>query len=192
MSGLQKIVVLCVFILAIAGAYWVGSDQQAVQKVTESEQAETQIDSPSLQLETGPEDTALVEVEAEPNIATVPMIPSREQVTIYDGVSVSKNSTEVDLSGRNLYGSLKAEVRNLSDLQVLNLSDNNFTGLPAEVGQLTKLEVLDLSNNPFTGLPHELGNLKNLKVLDLRGTQAADFDVEKIKESLPRSVEILR
>ncbi len=112
-------------------------------------------------------------------------------VVIYDGISVSANSVSVDVSGRGLTGSLKAEVRQLSNLKELNLSDNNFTGLPAEVGQLSKLEVLNLSNNPFTGLPYELGNLKNLKVLDLRGTNYAKQDLEMIKKELPTTVQIL-
>ena len=88
---------------------------------------------------------------------------SVRQVTIYDGISVPADSTLVDLSGRGLSGSLKAEVRLLSNLKTLDLSNNNFTGLPAEVGQLSKLENLNLSNNPLTGLPNELANLKNLK-----------------------------
>ena len=113
------------------------------------------------------------------------------QVEIYNGISFPKNTDAVDLSGRGLSGSLKAEVRHLSNLRELDLSDNDFTGLPAEVGQLSKLEVLNLSNNPFTGLPYELGNLSNLKVLDLRDTNYAVQDLEIIKQSLPASAEVL-
>lgn len=112
-------------------------------------------------------------------------------VEVYAGISVPENSTNVDLSGRALSGSLKAEVRHLEDLTVLNLSVNNFTGLPAEVGQLSNLKVLNLANNPFTGLPHELANLKNLKVLDLRGTEYAAADLVVIKQGLPGTVQIL-
>jgi Leucine-rich repeat (LRR) protein len=114
-----------------------------------------------------------------------------KSVTVYDGISVSEGTTVLNLSGRGLSGSLKAEVRFLSNLKELNLSGNNFTGLPAEVGQLSKLEVLNLSNNPFTGLPYEIGNLKNLKTLDLRGTQYAKQDLEVIKKSLPATTQIL-
>lgn len=116
---------------------------------------------------------------------------SGKSITIYDGVSVPENTTVLNLSGRGLSGSLKAEVRFLSNLKELNLSNNNFTGLPAEVGRLSKLEVLNLSNNPFTGLPSELGNLKGLKLLDLRGTQYAKQDLDVIKLRLPSSVQIL-
>ena len=112
-------------------------------------------------------------------------------VEIYDGISVSAASREVDLSGRSLNGSLKAEVRQLGQLEVLDVSDNNFTGLPAEVGQLSQLRVLNLVNNPLTGLPYELGNLQNLETLDLRGTNYAAADLEIIKRGLSGDVEVL-
>ena len=112
-------------------------------------------------------------------------------VAVYDGISVSENITVLNLSGRGLSGSLKTEVRMLTKLRELDLSNNNFTGLPAEIGQLSKLEVLNLSNNPFTGLPNELGNLKNLKVLDLRGTNYAEQDLAMIRQSLPTTTQIL-
>ena len=109
---------------------------------------------------------------------------SDAKVFVYDGVEVSKSAKSLNLSGKNLTGSLKAEVRQLSDLEQLDLSDNNFTGLPAEIGQLEKLEILILKNNNFTGLPHELGNLKKLELLDLSGNNISEFDLEIIRERL--------
>ncbi len=117
---------------------------------------------------------------------------SGRQVTIYDGISVPVNSTLVDLSGRGLSGSLKAEIRLLSNLRTLDLSNNNFTGLPAEVGQLTSLENINLSNNPLTGLPNELANLTNLKTLDLLGTQYSEQDLAIIEAGLPATTVILK
>ena len=84
-------------------------------------------------------------------------------------------------------------MRNLRNLQVLDLSDNDFAGVPAEVGQLSELRVLDLSNNPITGLPHEISNLKNLEVLDLRGTDYSEQDLQTIiAGGLSSDVEIRR
>lgn len=116
---------------------------------------------------------------------------SDKKVFVYEGISVPTNIKTLDLSNKNLKGSLKAEVRHLTSVTELNISNNNFTGLPAEVGQLSELKVLNLSNNPLTGLPHELGNLKNLKTLDLRGTQYSEFDLEIIKTSLSPKTTIL-
>lgn len=102
------------------------------------------------------------------------------------------NSIEIlDLSHNALTGALQAEVRHLTKLRMLDLSDNNFTGVPAEVGQLSKLEVLDLSNNQLTGLPYELGNLSNLKTLDLSGNQYAEADLEVIKGGLSSDTNII-
>ena len=112
-------------------------------------------------------------------------------VNIHDGVSVSPDMQVINLSNRSFSGSLKAEIRHVSSLRELDISNNQFTGVPAEVGQLSNLEVLDLSYNPITGLPHEIGNLKNLLKLDLRGTQYSKQDLEVIKKSLPAATIIL-
>lgn len=113
------------------------------------------------------------------------------QIEIYDGIQAGTGDRVLDLSSRGLSGSLKAEVRQLSALEVLDISDNDFTGLPAEVGQLSNLRVLNLADNPLTGLPHELGNLQNLETFDLRGTDYAAQDLDVIKNTLPASTEIL-
>lgn len=97
---------------------------------------------------------------------------------------------ELNVSNNSLDGSLQAEVRNLQNLKVLNLSNNNFTGVPAEIGQLKNLEVLNLSNNNLTGLPNELGNLSNLKVLNLKGNNYSTNDLNIIKQKLPSTVVI--
>lgn len=114
-----------------------------------------------------------------------------QPVTVYGDISVPSHARELNLSNRALEGSLKAEIRLLSELRVLDISGNNFTGLPAEIGQLTKLETLNLAHNPLTGLPHELANLQNLQTLDLRGTNYAEVDLNIIKQGLPPSTQIL-
>ncbi len=97
---------------------------------------------------------------------------------------------ELNLSNNSLDGALQADVRQLQNLKVLNLSNNKFTGVPAEIGQLKNLEVLDLSNNQLTGLPYELGNLSKLKLLDVSGNAYSEADLSKIRGSLPSSTVI--
>ncbi|OGG59136.1 hypothetical protein A3C89_01880 [Candidatus Kaiserbacteria bacterium RIFCSPHIGHO2_02_FULL_50_50] len=124
-------------------------------------------------------------------IKTYTSAQSTEQVEVYAGISVPVTATKLDISNRQLTGSLKAEVRQLTALTELILSNNEFTGLPAEIGQLTELRILNLSNNPITGLPHELGNLQKLTLLDLRNTQYSKADLAIIAAQLPAATHIL-
>jgi Leucine-rich repeat (LRR) protein len=112
-------------------------------------------------------------------------------VNIPSSVFNQTSLEELDISHNLLTGAIPAEIRHLSNLRVLNASDNLMTGVPAEIGQLQKLETLDLSNNQLTGLPNELGNLKNLKILNLSGNQYSQQDLESIRSSLPSAVNII-
>ncbi len=118
-------------------------------------------------------------------------LSGQELKRIPDYVFDKTDIQRLDLSNNNLGGSLQAEVRQLQNLKVLNLSDNHFAGVPAEIGQLKNLEELNLSNNQITGLPYELGNLSNLKVLNLRGNKYSQADLEIIKKTLPATTEVL-
>lgn len=118
-------------------------------------------------------------------------LSGQELKKIPDYVFNKTDIQKLDVSNNNLGGSLQAEVRQLQDLKVLNLSNNHFAGVPAEIGQLKNLEELNLSNNQITGLPYELGNLSNLKVLDLRGNDYSKADLEIIKKTLPATTEVL-
>lgn len=102
-------------------------------------------------------------------------------IAVYDGITFPPDTTVVDLSGKNLSGFLRAEIRKLSDLEVLDISRNDFTGLPAEIGQLSKLKILNISHNPLTGLPREIGQLQNLEVLDVTGVQYSAEDMDAIR-----------
>jgi Leucine-rich repeat (LRR) protein len=113
----------------------------------------------------------------------------------------AKHVSSLSLSGNDISGQLPVEIGNLSELKVLNLSENfNITGpipasmgnlsqlreldlfknklngsIPGELGKLTNLTHLYLSTNRLTGpIPVELGSLSNLTVLDLSGNQLYD------------------
>ena len=101
------------------------------------------------------------------------------------------NLEELNISNNNITGALPSQMQNLRKLRVLNASNNLMTGVPAEIGQLQNLEVLDLSNNQLTGLPNELANLKNLKTLNLSGNNYSTMDLEVIKKGLSSGVNII-
>jgi len=119
------------------------------------------------------------------NQATVLDLSNRGLEKIPAYVFNQTNLEELNVSNNNLTGAIQAEIRNLKNLRILKASNNQMTGIPAEIGQLEKLQVLDLSNNKLTGLPQELGNLKNLKVLNLSGNQYSQQDFDYIKSRLP-------
>jgi Leucine-rich repeat (LRR) protein len=137
-------------------------------------------------------DTATGKVPAAPKIeGTVVNLRGQSLTSVSQDIFAIQGVTTLDLSQNALTGSLPAEIRLLSNLRILNLSQNQFTGVPAEIGQLAELRVLDLSNNPISGLPLELGNLSKLEKLDLSGTSYSRQDLTTIKENLPPNVVIV-
>ena len=68
-----------------------------------------------------------------------------------------------------MWGYLSAELGNLSNLQILNLSGNRLMGkIPVELEGLTNLHTRDLQGNQLTGgIPSRLSRLANLQTLDL-------------------------
>ncbi|XP_066330070.1 MDIS1-interacting receptor like kinase 2-like isoform X2 [Miscanthus floridulus] len=78
--------------------------------------------------------------------------------------------TNISLPGCNLEGTLdELHFADLSELSVLDLSNNFLSGFPASIGNLTKLTSLNLSYGEWNGsIPATLGMLVNLRKLDLR------------------------
>lgn len=72
--------------------------------------------------------------------------------------------------GNKLGGNISGLNLNLSQIRVLNLSNNEFTGdFPAFVSKLTNLEQLFVYGCLFTGsLPTDIGSLSKLKDLNIR------------------------
>lgn len=102
-----------------------------------------------------------------------------------------KSATELNLSYNNLTGSLPSEIKELKNLEILDVSKNNMTGIPAEIGQMTNLRIINYADNDITGLPNELGNLKNLEILNLSGNNPSEQDLSGIRAKLPTNVRII-
>ena len=84
-------------------------------------------------------------------------------------VNLQERVVTLALNGYGLTGSVPAQLRDLSNLEVLDLSYNGLPGrIPPELGDLSNLVVLDLQYNRLTGtIPARLGNLSSLKTLTL-------------------------
>ena len=81
-------------------------------------------------------------------------------------LNLNRNNTGggLDLTRGDLSGAIPKELASLTDLTILQLSENKLSGaIPPELGQLTNLGTLDLSRNDLTGsIPPELGQLTKL------------------------------
>lgn len=75
----------------------------------------------------------------------------------------------VDLGSAGLSGKLVPELGVLTNLQYLELYDNDLTGvIPPELGNMTALVSLDLYQNDLTGtIPNSLGHFHTLRFLRL-------------------------
>ncbi|PIN09229.1 Leucine-rich repeat protein [Handroanthus impetiginosus] len=88
---------------------------------------------------------------------------------------------ELDLLGMDLEGKISPSLLELSNLNYLDLSFNNFykAQIPEFIGSLGKLQHLSLSCSKFSGLiPHSLGNLSNLRFLELSLNDGLDKNLD--------------
>ncbi|KAJ6376217.1 hypothetical protein OIU77_001063 [Salix suchowensis] len=86
---------------------------------------------------------------------------------------IQSNIRVLDLSDNSFTGEIPKVIGKLKALQQLNLSHNSLTGhIQSSLGNLTNLESLDLSSNSLTGrIPTQLGGLTFLGTLNLSHNQ---------------------
>ncbi|WP_287130992.1 COR domain-containing protein [Candidatus Cyanaurora vandensis] len=83
-------------------------------------------------------------------------------------------ATSINLRAFNLT-EIPESLGNLTQLQQLDLSNNQLTNLPEWLGSFTQLQDLYLSNNQLTNLPEWLGSLTQLQFLDLSSNQLTNL-----------------
>ncbi|XP_027122423.1 uncharacterized protein [Coffea arabica] len=91
---------------------------------------------------------------------------------LWEGVTCNSSNDRVmiiNLSAKNLVGSVPQSIGNLTCLTALNLRNNTFQGkIPQEIGRLLRLQQLNLTWNAFSGdIPVNLTYCTELRVLDL-------------------------
>ncbi|MCB0200221.1 MAG: leucine-rich repeat domain-containing protein [Anaerolineae bacterium] len=91
--------------------------------------------------------------------------------------AVQEGWTELNLKSARIRV-LPREVRRLTNLRGLDLSDNYLSELPPELWQLTNLSSLDLSENSLGALPAEISELSKLTSLDLSFNQSCELPHE--------------
>ncbi|MBP2098484.1 leucine-rich repeat domain-containing protein [Enterococcus rivorum] len=86
------------------------------------------------------------------------------------GIELFTNLETLNVRNNQLT-SLPESISSLVGLQALYLDNNQLTNLPSTIGSLVNLEQLSVSSNQLTGLPDSFPNLISLNQLDLEYNQ---------------------
>jgi len=78
----------------------------------------------------------------------------------------------------------------LRNLEILDLSNNNFKSIPKTFEKLASLKNLFLDGNPLKGIPGFVYELKKLLSLDIRNTNITESGI--LKNRLKKGIEIHR
>jgi len=100
------------------------------------------------------------------------------QITLSQITRLNLGASIFSGKGKQLSSLPKGIFEKLTNLQELDLSNNQLSSLPEEIGQLTQLEWLDLDHNQLSSLPSEIGKLVRLRRLYINNNQLTSLPPE--------------
>ncbi|SDG08996.1 Por secretion system C-terminal sorting domain-containing protein [Dyadobacter soli] len=105
-------------------------------------------------------------------IFSTPMSSQIGNLTTLDSLELTRSLWGGGGSGDPVWGSIPAEMGNLTNLRYLNLSSSGLTGqIPSSLSLLSNLEVLDLSYNALTETIPAVTNFTKIKRMDLSNNE---------------------
>jgi len=106
--------------------------------------------------------------------------------SLSEALAVKDKVQKLDISMQKIKV-LSPTIKDLQNLECLDLSFNTFSSLPAEFAQLKKLSYLNLTGTRYLAkVPAVLKDLPNLKILDLRDhPEWSKATFEEAKKLLP-------
>ncbi|PRP85757.1 hypothetical protein PROFUN_06351 [Planoprotostelium fungivorum] len=111
------------------------------------------------------------------NLVSVKMSENNCSGILPYNYSLSSPLNTIDMSSNRFVGSLLDSVKYLINLQYVNfrvtvVSGNSLSGsLPAQLSYLSQLRVIDLSGNKFTGVLPAVGGLRQLQIIRASNNQ---------------------
>jgi Leucine-rich repeat (LRR) protein len=101
--------------------------------------------------------------------------------TIPDSIADLVNLRELHITGGNRIWEIPASITALTNLRVLNLSNNEIQVIPPTITGLKNLRELNLGNNIIGRIPVEIADLMKLEILDLTHNPIKGIFPERIK-----------
>ncbi len=79
-------------------------------------------------------------------------------------------------------------IRELEELRVLNLSNNNLSEFPSIITELNNLRALYLDDNSLSEIPEEISRLNNLEIITLSNNKLTEEEEQRVMSFLPQAI----
>ncbi len=91
--------------------------------------------------------------------------------------------TRINLCSQKLSSLPESLFQQKETLEILDLSDNEFTELPSRLSEFKNLKVLFCANNHFERLPSVLGEMSQLEIIGFKSNAISDLEAARLPES---------